>query len=187
MMQKSIDLPRGRETAEAHGAARTRSGLPFSGSLNSMTTTPAFVRTGRLDILGTNLLGRALYSPIFDSPTRTSDISPPNFARFQFLDPAARDFVPNFDESYYDASVQLLRATAGRDPHDRSLTDLVGELSSRSDDFRTRWAAHDVRPALRCAARPAREPWFATRMRGTLAGMVSEHLQVPDEPSSPGR
>jgi transcriptional regulator with XRE-family HTH domain len=112
--------------------------------LDSMTTTPAFVRTGRLDILGTNLLGRALYSPVFDSPTRTSDISPPNIARFQFLDPAARDFFPTFDEAV-TTTVQLLRATAGQDPHDRSLTDLVGELSTRSDDFRTRWAAHDVR------------------------------------------
>jgi transcriptional regulator with XRE-family HTH domain len=112
--------------------------------LDSMTTAPAFVRTGRLDILGTNLLGRALYSPVFDSPTRTSDISAPNIARFQFLDPAARDFFPSFDEAVA-TTVQLLRATAGRDPHDRSLTDLVGELSTRSEDFRTRWAAHDVR------------------------------------------
>jgi transcriptional regulator with XRE-family HTH domain len=112
--------------------------------LDSMSTTPAFVRNGRLDILGTNLLGRALYAPVFDSPTRTSGVSPPNIARFGFLDPAARDFFPDFDESAA-TSVQLLRAEAGRDPHDRSLTELVGELSTRSEDFRTRWAAHDVR------------------------------------------
>jgi transcriptional regulator with XRE-family HTH domain len=62
--------------------------------LDSMTTTAAFVRNGRLDILGTNLLSRALYSPAFDSPTRTSQVSPPNLARFGFLDPAARDFSP---------------------------------------------------------------------------------------------
>jgi transcriptional regulator with XRE-family HTH domain len=32
-----------------------------------------------------------------------------------------------------------------RDPYDRALTDLVGELSTRSDLFRTWWAAHNVR------------------------------------------
>ena len=39
----------------------------------------------------------------------------------------------------------MLRTEAGRDPYDRVLTDLVGELSTRSDAFRVRWAAHDVR------------------------------------------
>jgi hypothetical protein len=38
-----------------------------------------------------------------------------------------------------------MRTEAGRDPYDRALPDLVGELSTRSEDFRTRWAAHDVR------------------------------------------
>jgi transcriptional regulator with XRE-family HTH domain len=112
--------------------------------LDAMTDVAAFVRNGRLDILGTNLLGRALYSPVFDNPTRTSDVSPPNIARFGFLDPAARDYFPDYDQSCH-TSVQLLRAEAGRDPHDKDLTDLIGELSTRSDDFRTRWAAHDVR------------------------------------------
>jgi transcriptional regulator with XRE-family HTH domain len=112
--------------------------------LDSMTTTAAFVRNGRLDILATNALARALYSPVFDSPTRTSKVSPPNLARFSFLDPAARDYFPDYDKSCHTA-VAILRTEAGRDPHDRGLTDLVGELSTRSDDFRTRWAAHDVR------------------------------------------
>ncbi len=112
--------------------------------LDSMADVAAFVRNGRLDILGTNALGRALYSPVFDSPTRTSEASPPNLARFGFLDPAAREFFPEYDVSCH-TSVQLLRAEAGRDPHDKALTELVGELSTRSEDFRERWAAHDVR------------------------------------------
>jgi hypothetical protein len=41
--------------------------------------------------------------------------------------------------------VAVLRAEAGRNPHDRPLTNLIGELSTRSQEFRTRWAAHDVR------------------------------------------
>jgi transcriptional regulator with XRE-family HTH domain len=112
--------------------------------LDSMTTTAAFIRNGRLDILATNLLGRALYSPVFDSPTRTSDAKPPNLARFHFLDPVARDYFPSYDESSA-TPVAILRTEAGRDPHNRDLTDLVGELCTRSEEFRTRWAAHDVR------------------------------------------
>ncbi|MEV7098768.1 helix-turn-helix transcriptional regulator [Amycolatopsis sp. NPDC051045] len=112
--------------------------------LDSMTTTAAFVRNGRLDILAANPLGRALYSPVFDSPTRTSEVSLPNLARFGFLDPAARDYFPDYDKSCH-TSVAILRTEAGRDPHNRDLSDLIGELSTRSEDFRTRWAAHDVR------------------------------------------
>jgi hypothetical protein len=43
------------------------------------------------------------------------------------------------------AAVAMLRTSAGRDPHDKQLHDLVGELSTRSDEFRRRWSAHDVR------------------------------------------
>jgi transcriptional regulator with XRE-family HTH domain len=107
--------------------------------LDSMTTSAAFVRNGRMDILAANTLARALYSPVFDDPHR-----PANIARFQFLDPRARDFHPEW-EAAANTTVALLRAEAGRDPHDAQLRELVGELSTVSDEFRTRWAAHDVR------------------------------------------
>ena len=107
--------------------------------VDSMLTTPAFVRNGRLDLLAINTLGRALYAPVFDDPAR-----PANLARFNFLDPRARDFYPNWDDAAH-TSVALLRTEAGRDPHNRDLTNLVGELATRSDEFRTRWAAHNVR------------------------------------------
>jgi MmyB-like transcription regulator ligand binding domain len=104
-----------------------------------MTTTPAFVRNGRLDVLAINPLGRALYAPVFADATQ-----PANLARFCFLDPRATGFYPDWDDAA-NTSVALLRTEAGRDPYDRQLTDLVGELATRSDAFRTRWAAHDVR------------------------------------------
>jgi hypothetical protein len=107
--------------------------------LDAMTDAPAFVRNGRLDVLAVNRLGEALYAPAFDTPDR-----PVNLARFCFLDPRADDFYPNWDDAA-DTTVALLRTEAGRDPYDRSLTDLVGQLATRSDEFRTRWAAHDVR------------------------------------------
>jgi hypothetical protein len=42
-------------------------------------------------------------------------------------------------------NVAILRREAGRSPHDKGIAELVGELSIRSDEFRTRWAAHNVR------------------------------------------
>jgi hypothetical protein len=39
----------------------------------------------------------------------------------------------------------MLRTEAGRSPHDRALSNLIGELSTRSEHFRTWWAAHNVR------------------------------------------
>ncbi|ATQ29122.1 XRE family transcriptional regulator [Rhodococcus ruber] len=107
--------------------------------LDSMTASAAFVRNGRMDILATNALGRALYSPLF-----TDDRRPANIARFQFLDPGAQDYFPDWDGAA-NVTVALLRAEAGRDPHNKDLRHLVGELSTLSEEFRTRWAAHDVR------------------------------------------
>ena len=68
----------------------------------------------------------------------------PNLARFQFLDPASRDFYPDWD-LFAEMCVGIMRAEAGRDPHDSGLQDLVGELSTRSETFRRLWAAHNVR------------------------------------------
>lgn len=107
--------------------------------LDSMVGTPALVLNGRLDILAANQLGFALYSPVDADPVR-----PPNNARFLFLDPHASEFFRGWGK-VADDTVALLRAEAGRDPYDRQLQDLVGELSTRSDQFRVRWAAHNVR------------------------------------------
>jgi transcriptional regulator with XRE-family HTH domain len=100
---------------------------------------PATVRNARLDYVGANALGRALYAPVFDSPEQ-----PANSARFTFLDPAAADFYPDWNRVATEL-VAHLRSEAGRNPYDRQLSDLIGELSTRSDEFRVRWAAHNVR------------------------------------------
>lgn len=102
-------------------------------------TAPVTVRNARLDYLGANALGRALYAPVFDSREQ-----PANSARFTFLDPVAADFYPDWDRVASEL-VAHLRSEAGRNPYDRQLSDLVGELSTRSDEFRVRWAAHNVR------------------------------------------
>lgn len=100
---------------------------------------PAHVRNARMDILAANRLGAALYADLLADP-----ISPANIARFTFLDPRAVELYDGW-ESIANDSVAILRAEAGRDPYDRRLSDLVGELSTRSDEFRRRWAAHDVK------------------------------------------
>ena len=100
---------------------------------------PALARNARLDHVAANDLGRALYAPMFDSPEQ-----PPNSARWTFLDPTAVDFYPDWERVAKDL-VAHLRSQAGSNPYDRGLTDLVGELSTRSEQFRTWWAAHNVR------------------------------------------
>lgn len=99
---------------------------------------PAYIRNGRMNIVAINKLGEALYSEILANPRR-----PANTARFCFLDPRATTFYVDWDDSA-DASVAVLRAEAGRNPHDQELTNLIGELSTQSEDFRVRWARHDV-------------------------------------------
>jgi anti-sigma factor RsiW len=84
-------------------------------------------------------LGRALYSPVLTSPAQ-----PANPARFLFLDPGAAQFYLDWERQAQD-TVALLRSEAGRSPHDRALSGLIGELATRSETFRTWWAAHNVR------------------------------------------
>jgi transcriptional regulator with XRE-family HTH domain len=107
--------------------------------LDAMTGAPAVVRNARLDYLAANPLGRALFAPVFDSLAQ-----PPNSARFAFLDPRAADFYDDWDGATNDL-VAILRTQAGHHPYDKGLSDLVGELSTRSETFRARWAAHNVR------------------------------------------
>jgi transcriptional regulator with XRE-family HTH domain len=119
--------------------------------LDTITESAAFVRNGRLDILSANQLGYALYSEVFANPDR-----PANLARFIFLDHQSHQFYADWD-GIADAAVGNLRTEAGRDPYDRHLTELVGELSLRSEDFRIRWASHDVRQ-YRTGTQPFRHP-----------------------------
>jgi transcriptional regulator with XRE-family HTH domain len=106
--------------------------------LDAMTGAAAHLGNERLDILAANPLGRALFPEMFDGQER------PNAARFVFLDPRARDFYLDWDRIAHDV-VALLHSAAGRNPYDRDLSDLVGELSTRSEEFRRHWARHDVR------------------------------------------
>lgn len=140
-----LDLARAADGIPTSGRPRRRTSksaaprLSLQWALDSITDGVAFVRNQRQDLLATNELGKAFYSPVLGDGGRT-----PNLARFQFLDPASRDFYPEWD-LFAEMCVSIMRAEAGRDPFDKGLQDLVGELSTRSDVFRTLWGAHNVR------------------------------------------
>jgi transcriptional regulator with XRE-family HTH domain len=140
------------ETAHLHDLARAANASPVARKarqtttsvrpsiqrlLDAITDAPAIIRNGYCDFITANRLGRALYSPVFAEPA-------PNSARFAFFNPAAHDFYLDWDKVTQEF-VAAMRGDAGRNPFDKRLTDLVGELSTRSETFRTLWAAHDVR------------------------------------------
>lgn len=140
-----FDLARAADGVPASGRSRRRSvkhAAPrpsLHWALDAITDGVAFVRNPQQDLLATNALGRIFYSPLIGDGGRI-----PNLARFQFLDPTSRDFYPDWDV-FAMMCVAIMRAEAGRDPHDRGLQNLVGELSTQSETFRTLWGAHDVR------------------------------------------
>lgn len=107
--------------------------------LDALVGAPAWVQNERLDVLATNELCRALNPELYDDPDQ-----PVNLAKFVFLDPRASDYFSDWARQA-DNAVAMLRIAAGRDPYHTALSNLVGELSTRSDDFRVRWGAHDVR------------------------------------------
>lgn len=126
-----------RRRTRGSRALSLRPGL--AAAVEAVTAGPAFVRNGRMDVLGTNLLGRAFYDDVYAMGDPV-----PNLARFCFLADSAHRFYPYWDAAA-DVTVAILRAEAGRDPRDKDLHDLVGELSTRSEEFRAKWAAHNVR------------------------------------------
>lgn len=138
--------------------------------LDAISDAPAWVRNARHDIVATNHLGRALYSPVFEDPRR-----PANTARFVYLSPAAQDFFVDWDKIANDAAA-MLRLAAGRNPHDKALIELVGELSTQSEIFRQRWASHDVQ-----FHRSGQK-----RLRHPVVGQLDLNYESMELPSEPG-
>ncbi len=136
-----FDLARASQSRPARHRRSTESGVSANVQqvLDAITDAPAWVRNARHDMLATNRMARALYAPMLADPRRLA-----NSARFVYLDPAARDFFTDWDRAADDIAA-MLRSEAGRNPYDKKLVELIGELSTRSKDFGARWAAHDVR------------------------------------------
>jgi MmyB-like transcription regulator ligand binding domain len=138
--------------------------------LDAVTGAPAYVRNSRRDILAANRLGNALYSELYLDPAR-----PVNVARFVFLDPRAHTFFIDWPTAANDI-VAALRAEAGKNPYDRGLSDLVGELSTRSEEFATRWATQNVR-FHRSGLKDIHHP---------IVGDLHLSFEVMDLPADPG-
>ena len=144
-----LDLARAADGISTSGRARrprTRGVEPVREStrwaMEALTGAIAFVRDQHQNMVAVNELGRAFYSPLLGEEGAGGRV--PNLARFQFLDPASRDFYPDW-ELFAEMCVGIMRAEAGRDPHDPVMQELVGELSTCSPTFRRLWGAHDVR------------------------------------------
>jgi transcriptional regulator with XRE-family HTH domain len=136
-----FDLARAAQPASPRQRRKKASGITdgIQQILDAITDAPAWVRNARHDMLAANRLARALYLPVLADPRR-----PANNARFVYLDPAAPGFFDDWDHAADDIAA-MLRSEAGSNPHDKELIELIGELSTRSEEFRRRWAAHDVR------------------------------------------
>lgn len=170
-----LDLARAADGVPVSRRARRRPDRPGASRpalqwmLEAFADGVAFVRDAHQDLVAVNALGRAFYAPMIGDGGR-----PVNFARFQFLDPASRDFYPDWD-LFADMCVAVMRAEAGRDAHDRAMQDLVGELSTRSEVFRRLWGAHNVR------THGAGTKRFRHPVVGELT-LAYQELAITDEP-----
>jgi transcriptional regulator with XRE-family HTH domain len=138
--------------------------------LDAITDAPADVRNARRDVLASNRLSRALYAEMYETP-----VLPVNLARFTFFDPRAKVFFPDWERNANDL-VANLRIEAGSNPYDRDLSDLIGELSTRSDEFATRWATHNVRL----------HNTGTKRLHHPIAGDLELSYEVMKMPGDPG-
>jgi hypothetical protein len=151
-----FDLARPADAAPARTRRPRPAGVTASVQqvLDAITEAPAWVRNARHDILAANTIARALYAPVLADPRR-----PANNARFVYLDPASREFYVEWDRAADDIAA-MLRSEAGRNANDKQLIELIGELTTRSEVFRTRWAAHDVK-FHRTGFKRLHHPWLA--------------------------
>ena len=138
--------------------------------VDALSPMPACIINGRHDVLHANDLAQALYSEAFRDTVR-----PVNLVRFLFLDARSKSFFRAWD-TVADDTTAMLRTEAGRNPYDRALSDLIGLLSTRSDEFRTRWGAHDVR-LHRTGAKQLHHP---------LVGDLTLTFEILDLPADPG-
>ncbi|SOD90828.1 helix-turn-helix domain-containing protein [Streptomyces sp. Ag109_G2-15] len=132
-----LGLPQDRPASRPRAAQRQER-VPSSllQLIDGWPRNPAYIQNRYTDCLAANALATAL------TPNYTPGV---NLLRAVFLDPAERALRRDW-EDLTEEGVATLRTHAGPDTDDPRLRDLVGDLSLRSERFRTLWARHDVRP-----------------------------------------
>lgn len=167
-----FDLARAAQPAPPRQRRSKASGVTdgIQQILDAITDAPAWVRNARHDMLAANRLARALYAPVLADPRR-----PANNARFVYLDPAAREFFADWERAADDIAA-MLRSEAGSNPRDKQLVELIGELSTCSEEFRSRWAAHNVR-----FHRTGHK-----RLHHPVAGTLDLNFEAMEFPAHPG-
>ncbi|MCI0142576.1 helix-turn-helix transcriptional regulator [Arthrobacter bambusae] len=177
-----FDLAKAAGPARAPGTRRVRAEVrPSVGRiLAGMTGTPAYVCNSRMDIVAANSLCFALYAGVLSPETL-----PLNLARFIFLDPRSQDFFLDW-ETLADDLAAGLRAEAGRNPHDRGLSSLIGDLATGSTEFSMRWARHNVR-FRRSARKTLHNPLVGDiELTGDSLKLPGEDLTVIAYTADPG-
>jgi len=177
-LAKAASVPASRSRAAKPPVTRVRPAV--LSILDGMIGTPAYVRNARLDILAANDLCLALYDGVL-----VRDQLPFNLARFVFLDPYAKAFFLDWDTIALDM-VSALRTQAGRDPSDRGLSDLIGELATRSDAFAARWARHDVRLHRTARKRLANRVVGEIELTGDALDLAGDGLTMIAYSAEPG-
>jgi transcriptional regulator with XRE-family HTH domain len=167
LARKSVAVPPARRR---QAPKRVRASL--TQLLEAIPDAPAWIRNARHDLLAANTMARALYAPMIASAGAGQT---PNTARFVYLDPASKQFFADWERAADDIAA-MLRQEAGKNPYDKALTDLIGELSTRSDDFRQRWAAHNVR-FHRTGSKKLHHP---------VVGDLELNFEAMEFPSDPG-
>lgn len=171
---KTSNTPRARAALQKPSQTRVR---PSIQRLLDSQSSPAYLRNNRFDILAWNPLGKALYSPVFDFFEQdTSGYKYPNTVRYIFLSPESADFFGNYQEGLLNC-VGALRSAAGANPYDRELTNLIGELTAKSEVFSQLWAEQKV--------------YFHTAMTKTLyhpeVGKLELDFEAFELPGDPGQ
>ncbi|MFG6502289.1 helix-turn-helix transcriptional regulator [Microbacterium sp. P05] len=153
-----------------HAPVRHHVSARLQQTIDAMSTVPILIQNNRLDAVAANDLGRALFCGML-----TGDRSAGNAARFLFLEPSARTFYRDWENESRQI-VAILRRETVRDPDDRRLTDLIGQLSIQDDTFQDLWTAHDVgehRPGVKFFHHP-------------VAGEIDLTYEIFDPAGEPG-
>ncbi|CAL9280787.1 hypothetical protein SUDANB148_00373 [Streptomyces sp. SudanB148_2056] len=164
-----LTAPSARGSRRPPAVQRLRPGLHQL--IDALDGEPALVLGRRTDILAANRMARALFADFERKPRPER-----NYARWMFLDEAARDLFTDWEDQARTA-VESLRLEVGRDPHDRATTELIAELRERSADFDRWWEQHRVHQRTH----------GSKRLRHPLVGDLTvayETLTLPGDPDT---